>query len=149
MLQRGFWLYVWRVTTAEGEEMLYVGRTGDSSSHKAAPPYARMGQHLGHVKASNALRTHLEKRDVVPESCPSYTMFAYGPMFQETANMDRHKKPRDIVAALEKKLADTLREAGYDVLNTVNSRMPLDNGRWRTVRDSFLEHFPNLGNIET
>lgn len=148
MLQRGFWLYVWRVTTPKGKEMLYVGRTGDSSSHKAAPPYSRMGQHLGHVEASNALRRYLEnERSIKPEKCRSYELIAYGPIFKETADMDEHKKPRDIVAGLEKKLADTLSEAGYDVLNTVNSRMPLDKRRWQAVRNSFLEHFPNIGNI--
>lgn len=148
MLERGFWLYVWRVTTPKGKEMLYVGRTGDSSSHKAAPPYSRMGQHLGHVKASNALRTNLEKRAVEPETCSSYKLIAYGPIFKETADFDQDRKPRDIVAGLEKKLVDTLREAGYDVMNTVNSRMPPDKRRWRAVRDSFLEHFPNIGNIK-
>ena len=41
MLQRGFWLYVWRVQTPKGER-LYVGRTGDSSSPHATAPYTRV-----------------------------------------------------------------------------------------------------------
>ena len=35
MLRRGFWLYVWEITTPNGEKVLYVGRTGDSSSPNA------------------------------------------------------------------------------------------------------------------
>jgi hypothetical protein len=31
-LARGFWIYVWDVTTHSHERMYYVGRTGDSSS---------------------------------------------------------------------------------------------------------------------
>ena len=124
MLERGFWLYVWRVETPKGE-MLYVGRTGDSSSCKAAPPYARMGQHLGHVEASNTLRRYLKnKAGVKAEDCREYDLIAHGPLFREQADMEAHKGPRDIVAGLEKHLANTLKAAGYKVLNTVNSRKP-------------------------
>lgn len=47
MLQRGFWLYAWKVVGPEGEEWVFVGRTGDNSSPNAARAYIRMGQHLG------------------------------------------------------------------------------------------------------
>ncbi len=43
MLERGFWLYVWRIASPIGE-LLYVGRTGDSASPNASPPFMRMGQ---------------------------------------------------------------------------------------------------------
>ena len=66
MLQRGFWLYVWRVETPKGER-LYVGRTGDSSSPHATAPYTRMGQHLGFSKAQNSLRRLLSEAGVEPE----------------------------------------------------------------------------------
>lgn len=49
-LQRGFWLYVWRVIAPNSTEVLYVGRTGDSSSPNAQSPFNRMGQHLGFQK---------------------------------------------------------------------------------------------------
>ena len=45
LLERGFWLYVWRVRQ-ESREVLYVGRTGDSSSRFAASPFSRLSQHL-------------------------------------------------------------------------------------------------------
>ena len=144
MLQRGFWLYIWRVDTPRGE-MLYVGRTGDSSSPNAAPPYARMGQHLGHVKASNALRAHLVRMGIEPEACREFDLIAHGPIFPEQQTMDEHKGPRDIVAALEKHLACTLEDAGYNVLNTVNCRQPLDGENWDKVKAAFVEYFPRIG----
>ena len=45
VLKRGFWLYVWKISTPRGK-CLYVGRTGDSSSPNAASPFNRIGQHL-------------------------------------------------------------------------------------------------------
>jgi len=144
MLQRGFWLYVWRVVTPKGE-VLYVGRTGDSSSSKAAPPYTRMGQHLGHVKASNALRTHLDGLGVEPEKCHQYELISHGPIFPEQKDMSAHREPRDIVAALEKHLAEVLRAANYNVLNTVHCRKPLDREIWCEVRDAFVDYFPRIG----
>lgn len=144
MLQRGFWLYVWRVDTPQGE-MLYVGRTGDNPSPNAAPPYARMGQHLGHVKASNALRTHLLRVGIAPEECKEFSFIAHGPIYPEQKDMEAHRGPRNIVAALEKELACALGSVGYNVLNTVRSRQPLDSEAWDKVKAAFSEHFPALG----
>jgi hypothetical protein len=143
MLKRGFWLYVWSAVTPVGE-YLYVGRTGDNSSPNAVPPYQRMGQHLGHQKNQNALRKHLEKQGIVPEECASFHLVAHGPIFPEAENMALHLEPRDIVAAMEKALADALKEAGYNVLNTVKCRMCLDQELWETVRWAFAQHFPKL-----
>jgi hypothetical protein len=140
LLHSGFWLYVWRVETPAGREVVYVGRTGDSSSANAAPPYRRFGQHLGHVKASNALRTHLNTRDIQPESCRRFTFVAHGPLFDKQRDMESHKPVRDIVAALEMKLADALAECGYKV----KSRKALDQELWSSVRDAFAPHFPRL-----
>lgn len=144
MLQRGFWLYVWRVE-APGGEFLYVGRTGDSSSPRATPPYQRMGQHLGHMRNSNALRQHLVKRQVEPEACTAFHLVAHGPLYPEAVDMDRHRGPRDIVAALEKGLADALRQAGYQVMNTVNCRKQVDGKALAAVLTAFTKQFPRLG----
>ncbi len=145
ILKSGFWLYVWIVRTPSGRKVLYVGRTGDSSSSNAAPPYRRLGQHLGMVKASNALRTHISNRMIAPESCKDFQFTAYGPLFKKQMNMKAHMPVRDKVAALEKALADSLRESGYDVLNHVNCRKKLDLRLWGTVRRVFARHFPKLG----
>lgn len=52
ILQRGFWLYVWKVTPADQAPLYYVGRTGDSSSTNAQSPFNRMGQHLGFARTA-------------------------------------------------------------------------------------------------
>ena len=103
-----------------------------------------MGQHLGHQKESNALRKHLERRGVCPEKCIEFQMIAHGPLFPQSADMKTHRPPRDTVAALEKALADALGTSGYQVLNTVRCRKPLDGTLWALVRDAFAAHFPRL-----
>jgi hypothetical protein len=47
VLERGYWLFVWEIITSDGELLLYVGRTGDSSSPDAQSPFVRMGRHVG------------------------------------------------------------------------------------------------------
>lgn len=152
MLQRGFWLYVWRVETPVGE-MLYVGRTGDNSSPNASAPYTRMGQHLGTLKNQNALRKHLEKRGINPQACERLHLISHGPLYPETlraegalraALMDKHKPVRNIVGAMERALAEELATAGYDVLNTVNWKWTLDPVLWAPVRAAFAKHFCKL-----
>lgn len=156
MLARGFWLYVWRVTTPEGER-LYIGRTGDSSSPHATAPYTRMGQHLGFSKASNALRRQLTEAGIKPEHCTSFEFIAHGPIYLEIekkdgfdreALMTLHKPVRDKVAGLEKKLRDELASAGYDVLNIVHSKKAYEEDDWLSVRSAFTEHFPELGAVQ-
>lgn len=61
IIQRGFWLYVWRVTSGT-TIVFYVGQTGDSSSIFASSPFVRVGRHLDlrpNTK-SNSLARHLE-----------------------------------------------------------------------------------------
>ena len=144
MTERGFWLYVWRIKSPIGE-LLYVGRTGDSSSPYASSPFARMGQHLGNNKNQNMVRQHLEKCGVQPEKCASFDLIAHGPLFPEAPDRIKHRKPRNIVAALEKELAETLEHEGYKVLNNVKSRQALDTDLWDEVRAAFAVHFPKLG----
>jgi hypothetical protein len=144
MLERGFWLYVWRIDTPNGE-MLYVGRTGDSSSPNAGAPFTRMGQHLGWNNNQNALRRNLVKAGIEPEQCTSFELISHGPIFEEQSDTTSHESPRDMVAALEKRLADNLDAAGYRVLNTVHCRKVLDEARWQEVRKAFVEYFPKMG----
>jgi len=156
MLQRGFWLYVWRVQTPKGEQ-LYVGRTGDSSSPHATAPYTRMGQHLGLSKTQNSLRRQLTEAGVEPESCGQFDLISYGPIFPEIGmtkdqlryeQMVLHTPVRDQIAGLEKKLRDALVAAGYTVLNVVHSKKPYDATHWEAVRTAFAEHFPILGRVD-
>ena len=143
MLQRGFWLYVWRIR-AHGETLLYVGRTGDESSPHASAPYDRFGQHLGRNKMQNALRRNLETRGITLPQVDHYNFLFYGPVHPEAADMAAHIPLRDAVAATEKKLADSLSAAGYTVLNRVHCRRALDPVMWDQVRSGFVEAFPEL-----
>ena len=152
VLERGFWLYVWRIDTPKGG-MLYVGRTGDESSPHASPPFVRMSQHLGKRKESNALRRNLVNSGVEPENCGQFELICHGPIFpevQKTGNetraelMEKHKPYRDQTAAMEKALADALVVAGYNVLNPVNCRRKYDPEIWAQVKSEFAKEFPRL-----
>jgi hypothetical protein len=147
-LQRGFWLYVWHVRVPDGRELLYVGRTGDSSSPNAQSPFNRMGQHLGFQRNSSMLRTHLGHREVDPQ-LSRYRIVSHGPVLPEAASgeMSEHKVLRDQIAAIEHKLEADLRTAGYDVMNTVRSKAVLDESLYATVRAAFAGEFPGLHSV--
>ncbi len=144
LLARGFWLYIWEITTKDGGKIHYVGRTGDSSSLNAQSPFARLSQHLGWNEKSNALRRNLEEHKLVAEACQTFRLFACGPIFPESECEVKHQHSRDVIAALEKALADAMHAAGYEVLNEVKSRKVLDPELWRTVVAVFRRSFPKL-----
>ena len=84
VLKRGFWLYIWKIISSTSKkEYLYIGRTGDSSSHNAASPFHRIGQHLNFSKNAkgNSMAKHLREAGVDPLDC-KYEMFAIGPVFK-------------------------------------------------------------------
>lgn len=139
-LARGFWIYVWEVKAADHRPMLYVGRTGDSSSPNAQSPFNRMGQHLGFAKNSSMLRNHLESRGVSPGLC-AYRLIAHGPILAEAEDWNSHVIRRDRAAAVERQLAEDLVAAGHDVLNAVNSGKELDEELYAPVRAAFVELF--------
>lgn len=159
LLQRGFWLYVWRVESPQGE-LLYVGRTGDNSSPNAGAPYTRMGQHLGSIENQNALRSHLDTQHIDPGLC-TFHMIAHGPIHPEVERpadkderkarrnelFDAHLPFRNEVGALEKALAEALAAAGYHVLNTVKWKHTHDPAAWTAVRDAFSAEFPRLKDV--
>ena len=156
MLQRGFWLYVWRVEAPDGTEWLYVGRTGDNSSPNAGAPYARMGQHLGSLKNQNALRARLKDQGIAAEECVVFHLVAHGPIYLEIVKSDgahrdglmqRHRPLRDEVGAYERELALALRKAGYNVLNTVRWKKDGVPETWALIKSAFSSHFPKLSAI--
>lgn len=163
MLRRGFWLYVWKVVTADGRELLYVGRTGDNSSPNASPPYIRMGQHLGSTKNQNALRRNLASRQIDPETCRTFDLVAHGPLHPEVVKpadfdhadkmtraslMELHLPLRDIVGAMEKRLEKDLRAADYDVMNAVRWKHNVADADWLPIRRAFSEDFPRLKDLD-
>ncbi|MCX6906685.1 MAG: hypothetical protein NTY01_01440 [Verrucomicrobia bacterium] len=144
ILARGFWLYVWEVTTADRAKWLYVGRTGDSSSPNAQSPFVRLSQHLAQNTKSNALRHNLENNGVDADACRLFKLISYGPILPEESKMDRHTPARDRMAGLEMGLWDALSSAGYPMLNEVRSRKPLDKPLLREILAAFAPKFPKL-----
>jgi hypothetical protein len=144
MLARGFWLYVWEVTTVSGDRWLYVGRTGDSSSPNAQSPFSRLSQHLSQNPKSNALRRNLLRAGVDVDLCRSFELSCYGPILPECASMDEHGPSRDTMAGLEKGLRDALHVAGYRMLNEVKSRHPINELKMAEVLNAFEARFNRL-----
>jgi hypothetical protein len=145
LLERGFWLYVWEISPPQGPALYYVGRTGDSSSTNAQSPFNRMGQHLGFAATSNMLRAHLVRHDVDPERC-AFRLVAYGPIYPESKAPTRgeHDERRDVMAGMEKALAELMAAAGCQVMNDVHSRRALDAERLAEVRAAFARAFSAL-----
>jgi hypothetical protein len=145
MLRRGFWIYVWEITMPDGEKVLYVGRTGDNSSPNAQSLFNRLGQNLGTLPNASMVRNHLGKRGIDPAQC-QFRMVGHGPIFDEVPNKDfeAHKPIRDKVGAIEKRLAEDLKAAGYDVLNEVKWKAPLDQEMYEPIRAAFAVEFPGL-----
>ena len=143
LLQRGFWLYVWEISTPDDRKIYYVGRTGDSSSSNAQSPFNRMSHHLGFNDRSNVLRRRLFRNGIDPEQC-NFRLIAHGPILGEANSLKTHLEPRNITAALEAALAEAFKDAGYEIINKVNCRMPLDSELFGKVQAAFAVEFPKL-----
>jgi hypothetical protein len=115
LLQRGFWIYAWHIRR-EASEVVYVGRTGDSSSANASSPFRRIGQHLDPSPQAkgNAMARQLRKEGIDPKRC-RFEMVAIGPIYPEQNDYVSHVPFRDRMAALERAVADELTLRGYKV----------------------------------
>jgi hypothetical protein len=116
LLARGFWLYVWKIRGPRSH-CLYVGRTGDTSSPSASSPFRRIGQHLDlrPTAKGSTLAKRLKEAGFDCHEC-TFEMTAIGPVFPEQKSFEDHKPSRDLMAALERALADGLKGRGYCVL---------------------------------
>ena len=133
VLDRGFWIYVIDVDSPSGR-VLYVGRTGDSSSANASSPFSRIGQHLDcrpNAKG-NALARNLRNEGIEPGDC-RMEMIAIGPIFPEEKQFDAHRPVRDRVAALESGVAKALTSRGYRVLGKHASAIQADPEALSTI----------------
>lgn len=144
LLARGFWLYVWEIKTHDGRMLYYVGRTGDKASGVSQSPFDRLSKHLGSNKNNNALRRHLGSHELRPQDC-SFRFHTLGPLLVDSDLT--HGEKCDVVSALEMALASDLKAAGYEVLNQVNCRFPLDRPLWEQVRNNFGSRFAKLASV--
>lgn len=91
-------------------------------------------------------RVHEDEGDPLGEAEePMRWLFAihtFGPLL--TDNKLSHDEKCDVIAALEKSLADSMAKAGYEVLNRVHCQMPLNNELWEQAREQFARAFPKL-----
>ena len=135
VLERGYWLYVWKVN-APTQTLFYVGRTGDSSSVNAQSPFVRISQHLNFRQNAkgNSLSKHLSSIQINPRLC-QFQMAAVGPIFPEEKTRDKHYEKRDILAALERELSDYLKKLGCNVLGTHKSRKSVDQSLVLSVQN--------------
>jgi hypothetical protein len=71
------------------------------------------------------LRRHLVVHNAEPEEC-SFRLVAFGPLEAESKARTRveHDERRDLVAAMEKALADALSAAGFLVMNRIACPSP-------------------------
>jgi hypothetical protein len=142
LLSRGFWLYVWEIVAPDGRTVHYVGKTGDKASRVCQSPFNRLSNHLGGNKHSNALKRHLAQKEIEPERC-QFRFHAYGPLFADNSRRT-HGELCDVTSGLEKALAEAMSEAGYDVINKVPCRTPIDRAMFQSARNAFAAHFKNL-----
>ncbi len=144
LLNRGFWLYVWRINAPE-RSVLYVGRTGDNSSCNAGSPFNRIGQHLdvrGSAKG-NAMGRQLRVAGLTAADCV-FRMVAIGPLFPEQADWNSHCPVRDTVARLEKELAAWLQGRGYEVLGIHHCNGDLDPALFASIKCLVADEFPPI-----
>jgi hypothetical protein len=143
ILERGFWLYVWKIVGPHNETFCYVGMTGDVTG-VAQSPFARAGSHFSENRNANAIKRHLEKRELKPERCSSIRQLVFGPLYPYWHSKPRHADfdaTRDKVAALERKLWTAARDVGNEMLNRrPNGSDVFDAQRWAAIRLAFLPH---------
>jgi hypothetical protein len=118
ILERGFWLYVWRIQSPV-KLVWYVGRTGDNSSPNASSPFGRLSQHLDlrTSATANMLARNLLRVGIEPEQC-HFRLLTIGPLFPEQNTFEEHLPFRDSTALIEAELAHYLTKQGLEVIGT-------------------------------
>ena len=141
VLNRGYWLYLWRITSG-ANLFIYVGRTGDSSSNNAGSPFTRIGNHLDSrpTAKGNSLWKQLTKEKVNPQKC-NFEMTAIGPIFPEEKETTKHRERRDQMAALEREISNYLKTSGFKVLGVHHSNKRNDQNLIDSVINVINERF--------
>jgi hypothetical protein len=149
MLERGFWLYVWRVRYRR-QSFFYVGRTGDSASRYAASPFVRVSRHLdvGARATANTLLRHIHAASF-PLLCCSFELVAVGPIYAEQRSWERHRRFRDVVAPMEAALAEYLSSLGLKVIGKHSSKHELDHRAFAPVLRRFSRQLAAMGIVNS
>ena len=141
IIQYGYFLYVWEVTTAEGNLILYVGRTGDDVYIVANPPIVRIGQHLGQGPGA-ALVNNLNNMGVNVREAAGLRIVIHGPIFPPAqGNRNDHDDRVIAMSALERALRDALEHNGYVIVGMHPNNWDLCHRCWQGVQEAFGQHF--------
>jgi hypothetical protein len=139
LLDRGFWIYAWKIKGPNGQRLSYVGMTGDVTG-VAQSPFARAGAHLGYNLRNNALRRRLSERGIDPNKCKELVLVAYGPIY--STDEGTFEENRQKVGKLERALWETLKDHGFD---PVNSRpafgQDFEQRTFMKIRSAFTKRF--------
>ena len=147
ILERGFWLYVWRVWSSD-REVWYVGRTGDNSSANAASPFGRLSQHLDlrENTTANTLVRNLRANNLEPCDC-EFELLAIGPLYSEQESFEDHVPFRDATALLEAELAEYIRLTDRIIIGSHPRRGTYDEQIFEFVKEKvgeFLDNNPRI-----
>ena len=113
ILRRGFWLYVWEITPPQGRVSVLRGTYRDARPPTRNRHSTGWASISGFTNNGNMLRQHLLKQQVEPERC-RFRLIALGPLEAESKASVRHEhdQRRDVMAAMEKALAELIAAAG-------------------------------------
>jgi hypothetical protein len=142
LLQRGFWVYAWKIIGPRDEQFFYVGMTGDVT-RVAQSPFGRASSTLGNNKNANTLRATLVAKGVDPEHCKALTLAAYGPLY-DASDAENYMAHWHKVRALERAVFDALKGDGFEPINKKrpDGRPDYDPHLFDAIRSAFAGHFP-------
>jgi hypothetical protein len=148
ILKRGFWIYIWTIHTQREGFLIYVGRTGDTSSPNAQSAFNRVSQHVdpNPNSRSNTLARNLRGLGISPESC-KFKFTAIGPIENECDTMEAHIPIRNRIAALERRTADWFRNRGYKVLGNHPRPGDIDPDVWQKIESELTIRFAKLNGV--
>ncbi len=116
LLERGYWLYVWKIETPEGV-LVHVGHTGDSVNAGAGTVVARLGAVLDTREQArgNSLARLVAGRGLEPLAC-TYRLLALGPFQPESESMHEHRPRRVEMQERAAGLCAALEARGLDLV---------------------------------
>jgi len=139
ILERGFWLYVWKIKF-ENTLYFYVGRTGDSSLAHASSPFNRICQHLDFRDNAkgNFLAKRLKEAAINPYKS-KFNMLALGPFFHEQDTFENHKPFRDHMATLESEVANHLKAYNFNVLGIHHPKAEVSKTEIKNITEKIIK----------